>query len=180
MRRGKDGFSGIELGSAEISGIITIKRSPHLIPEARFGHYCRCLRSSLTSWPWLMPHSGFLPAASDGLQPANQQFALVDHLRWQMVMQVEEEFLVADHLSPPCGAIHGLELFKLLARKLEPRPLDILVARHPANGRFAPLCAPVHAIHNPSKNAHILAEAGPQKLPMCVFAKPVHIEDAWR
>src|ERR1700721_640467 len=124
--------------------------------------------------------SAFKATGRNHLQPANQQFSLVNHLRWQMVMQVEEELLVADHLSPPCGAVHGLELFKLLPRKLEPGPLDILVTRHPSDGGCAPLCASMHAIPNPAKNAHVLPEPGPEKLPMRVSAKPVHVKDARR
>src|ERR1035438_2551080 len=119
----------------------------------------------------LKPRSAFRASGRNHLQAANQQFSLVDHLRWQMVMQVEEKFLVADHLSPPCGAVHGLELFKSLSGKLEPGPLDILVARHPANGRLATLGAPLHSIHNPAKNTHVLAETGPKKLPIYVSAK---------
>ncbi len=35
------------------------------------------------------------------LHPADQQFALVDHLRRQMIVQVDEQFFVADHLLAP-------------------------------------------------------------------------------
>jgi hypothetical protein len=56
-----------------------------------------------------------LPPARIHLQATNQQLALIDHLRWQMVMQVEEKFLVADHLSPPGGTVYDLQLLKFLS-----------------------------------------------------------------
>ena len=35
------------------------------------------------------------------LQPADQQFALVDHLRRQMIVQIDEQLLMPNHLLPP-------------------------------------------------------------------------------
>ena len=43
-------------------------------------------------------------------QAADQQFALVDHLGRQVVVQVHEEFLVPDGFRAPCRAIDELEL----------------------------------------------------------------------
>src|SRR5580698_3973106 len=95
-----------------------------------------------------------------------------------MVVQIEKKFFVADDLGAPRGAVNGLQLLKLLPRKLQPAPLDILVARYPADGRLASLGAALHAIDDPAQNAHILAETGPEKLSIRVSAKPVHVEDA--
>ena len=95
-------------------------------------------------------------------------------------MQAEEEFFVTYDLSSPCGAVNGLKLFKSLFGKLEPGPLDVLIARHPADGGLAALRAALHAIHNPSENAHVFTEAGPQELAFRVPAEPVHMEDARR
>ena len=52
------------------------------------------------------------------LQPADQQFALVDHFRRQMVVQIDEQLLVVDDFRAPGGAIEGLQLLELLLRKL--------------------------------------------------------------
>ena len=42
------------------------------------------------------------------LQTTDEQFALVDHLRGKMVMQVDEEFFVPDQLGLPCLAVDSL------------------------------------------------------------------------
>src|SRR3954451_4847970 len=47
------------------------------------------------------------------LQPANQQFAFVDDLARQMIVELDEKFLVADDLSLPRAAVHSLKLFEL-------------------------------------------------------------------
>ena len=47
--------------------------------------------------------------------PADQQLALVDHLRRQVVVQVDEQLFVPDHLLAPGRAVHFLQ-FRRTAR----------------------------------------------------------------
>ena len=50
-------------------------------------------------------HSRWSWTAGRALQPADQQFALVDHLRRQVIVQVDEQFLVTDHFLRHAAAI---------------------------------------------------------------------------
>src|SRR5690606_15617929 len=83
------------------------------------------------------------------LQPADQELALVDHFRRQVVVQVEEEFLVADDLAAPGVAIDLLEFLELLLRKVEADPVDVLVVRLPTDGRFLGRGAAAGTLHDP-------------------------------
>ena len=71
------------------------------------------------------------------LESADQQFALVDHLRRQVVVEVDEELLVADDFA--CARPRGrlLELVECArAENVEAGPVDVLVVGRPADGRF--------------------------------------------
>ena len=60
--------------------------------------------------------------------------------------------------------VEGLQLFELLAREIEPLPLDVLVVRHPADRRFLADAAAVGAVDDPLEHAHVFAEARPDEL----------------
>ena len=51
-----------------------------------------------------------------GLQAADEQFALVHHLGRQVIVQLDEELLMLDPLSPPQRGIEPLQLLELLSR----------------------------------------------------------------
>ena len=57
------------------------------------------------------------------LQPANEQFAFVDHLRRQVIVQIDEQLFMADDLSAPGLAIDFLQLFEFLARIIKALPV---------------------------------------------------------
>ena len=111
---------------------------------------------------------------------ADQQFALVDHLRRQVVVQVDEQFLVAEDFLAPRGAVHFLHLLEILAREVESRPFHVVEVGRPADGRLLAAYATVHAIHDPLEHAHVLAEARPQEFAVVALAEPVDVEDARR
>ena len=66
-------------------------------------------------------------------EPADQEFALVDHLRRQVIVQIDEQLLVLDHLFAPLRGIDSLHFLELLAVNVETTPVDVLVTRHPAD-----------------------------------------------
>ena len=48
------------------------------------------------------------------LQSADQKLALIDHLRWQVIMQLDKQLLMADDLFTPRSSIDLLQLIELL------------------------------------------------------------------
>ncbi len=111
------------------------------------------------------------------LDALNEQFALKKEFPGQVVVKREEKLLVSFKLAVPGVAIDPLEFFELLLRKAQAVPVEILVARLPANRRIFGQSAPVHAIDNPAEHGHILAEARRKELALRVFAKPVHVKN---
>ena len=69
---------------------------------------------------------------------------------------------------------------KLLFGEIQSFPLDVFVVRGPADGRLLALGAAVDAVHDPFEHPHVVAEAGPDEFAVCIFAEPVHVEDAGR
>src|SRR5580704_15802350 len=113
------------------------------------------------------------------LQPANEKLALVDHLGREMIVESEEEFFVAHHFFAPGGSIEGLQLVeRFLWERFETLPIQIRVARHPADRRFAPSNTAVGTVDDPLQHAHVFAEAGPQEVAIPILAEPVYVEDA--
>src|ERR1051326_8693259 len=83
-------------------------------------------------------------------------------------------------LTPSVG-FEGFESFELFLReRFEAIPLDVLIARHPTDGRLASQGAAVSAIDDPLQNAHVFAEAWPHEFTVSVLAEPVHMEDPRR
>ena len=62
---------------------------------------------------WSRQH-GSPVAVFVSLKAANEKLALVNHLRRQMVMQRDEQFLMTHHLSTPLRAIHRFEMGEVL------------------------------------------------------------------
>ena len=48
-------------------------------------------------------------------QPADKQFALVNHFGRQVIVKIDKKFLVTNHLSAPEFTIDSLQLIELLA-----------------------------------------------------------------
>src|SRR5690606_31463423 len=114
------------------------------------------------------------------LQPADEELALVEHFLWQVVVQVEEEFLVANQLLPPGRAIDGLQLLEGFARIIDSRPVDVIVPWLPADWRFLAARASAHPVDDPFQDAHVVGIARPEEATLFVLAEPVHMEDARR
>ncbi len=93
-------------------------------------------------------------------------------------MQLDEELLVAQQLITPGVTIESLQLLEALAREIEAVPLDVFVARHPADRRLAPHRPSIGPIDNPLQHPHVLTEAGPHEVSILVLAEPIDVEDA--
>ncbi len=76
-----------------------------------------------------------------------------------MIVELDEQLFVPDHFLLPGGFVEMLQLVELLLREVEAVPMDVLVARHPADGRFAAQRAAVGAIDDPLQHAHVLADS---------------------
>jgi hypothetical protein len=114
------------------------------------------------------------------LQAADEEFALVNHLRWEVVVEQEEELFVAHDFLLPLGAVDGLQLVEGGLGEVEALPTDVVEVRRPADGGFLPLGAATHAVDDPGEDADILAVAGPDEFALLVFAESVDVEDARR
>src|ERR1700738_3122692 len=88
------------------------------------------------------------------LQTADEEFPLVDHLGWEVVVEEEEEFLVAHDLLLPLGAVDGLEGVPGRAREVEAIPIDVFEVGGPADGGFFALGAAADAVDDTLEAAH--------------------------
>src|ERR1700743_3002381 len=75
---------------------------------------------------WSRQH-GSPAAVFVSLKAANEKLALVNHLRRQMVMQRDEQFLMTHHLSTPLRAIHRFEMGEVLLLEVQASPVDVTV-----------------------------------------------------
>jgi hypothetical protein len=114
------------------------------------------------------------------LQAANEEFAFVDEFLWKMIVQVEEKLLMPNNFPAPRGAVQALELLEFLLWKIQSIPVDVFVARLPADGGLLAECTAASALHDPLEDAHVFAEAGPEKFAVLPLAEPVHMENARR
>ena len=92
------------------------------------------------------------------LQTADQEFALVDHFFWQVVVEFDEKFFVAYDLAGPLAAIEFLQRVKLFWSEGQALPFHVRVAGHPADGSFVAERTAFDAVDNPLEDAHIVAE----------------------
>src|SRR5690606_28414848 len=116
---------------------------------------------------------GAQPIAPPSSQTTDQQLALVDHLFRQVRVQYQEQLLVLDDFAPPLRRVECLHLLERLLRIVQSAPVDVLIARHPAECRLERRYASPDAIHDPPQDAHVVAEAGPEEPPCRVLAEPV-------
>src|ERR1039458_638384 len=114
------------------------------------------------------------------LQAADQQFPLVDHLRGQMIVQVDKELFVSHHFFVPCLPVDGLQFVEALLGIVEPSPIDIFIGGQPADRRFLGQGTAANAVYDPLQHANVIAESRPEKLPLAVLAEPVYVEDLRR
>ena len=64
-------------------------------------------------------------------------------------MQREEKLGLRDEFALPFGAVDFHALLELFAREIHPRPVELLVARHPADLCFARAGPAVRAVDDP-------------------------------
>ena len=81
--------------------------------------------------------------------------------------------------APGC-AVQALELLELLLWKIQSIPVDVFVARLPADGRLFADGTAASPLHDPLEDAHVFAKAGPEKFAVLPLAEPVHVENASR
>src|SRR5260370_30888677 len=97
-----------------------------------------------------------------------------------MIMQMDEEFFVSNHLRTPIGSTERLQLVEFRPRQVEALPFNVLVPRHPSNRRLTGRGTYSRPVHNPLQDAHVLAESRPDELAILILAEPVHVKHARR
>jgi len=122
-------------------------------------------------------HAGSLDRPEACPTGADQQLALVDDLRGQMIVEFDK-----DSSWLTTSARHASRSKDCSSSKLSlgtgTGPLDILVIGHPSDGRLAPMARPRERSTIQFEDAHIFPESGPDELAVGVFAEPVHMEYA--
>src|SRR6185503_9678928 len=101
----------------------------------------------------------------------------IDHLGRKVIVEFNEEFFVGDDLLSPGRAVHLHQFFKILAREVEPGPVDVLIPRNPADGSLAAAPMAMNAFDDPSQYSHVFAESRPEELAILIFAEPVHLKN---
>src|SRR4030095_12379878 len=89
-------------------------------------------------------------------EPADEQFALEDEFLGQAIVEAEEKFGLADQFAPPFRAIDAHAFDEFLARVVDAGPVELEIARHPANLRLASGSATAAAIDDPAQDTEIL------------------------
>src|ERR1051325_9814291 len=98
-----------------------------------------------------------------------------------MAAEVREPPVVRLQLVLPRAGIDARQLRELRARELvEAFKVEVLEARHDAEGRLHAAPAAEAALDYPLQHAHVLAEPGPDELAFFVAAEPVDAEDSRR
>src|SRR5207342_2081029 len=111
---------------------------------------------------------------------ADRQLALEDQFLGQAVLELHEEFGLTQDLAMPFGTVDAHALLEALTRVFETGPIELTVARHPTDLRLAGASTTTAAIDDPTQDAEVFAEAGPQELASLALAEPVHVEDTRR
>ena len=78
-----------------------------------------------------------MPVHQLHLQPADQQFPFVDHLRRKMIMEIDEQLFMLDYFSFPGFAVDVLQPLESILRKVKTFPMNVLIVRRPADRRFS-------------------------------------------
>ena len=84
----------------------------------------------------------------------------------QMVTELLEVLALPLHHLDPIGSIDAQELPHGIVGDLEAGPVDRVDRRHVADVRLLRLAAALAAVERPLENAEVLAEAGPEELPV--------------
>ena len=109
------------------------------------------------------------------------QLADEQQLLRQPVVQLHKQLLVREQFLLPGAAVNRHQLVELLTREvLHPAPVQMLVARHPADRALDAERAAVRALDDPLQDAKVLAEARPQEIAFLVAPEPVHAENPQR
>lgn len=94
-----------------------------------------------------------------------EKFALEHELAPQPHLQPLEQLTVHVKLGTPHPGIDPGQLLELLGRdRLQPRPVQILEARHPPQCRLPGAAAALYPIGHPFQDPHAFAESGPQEV----------------
>ena len=116
------------------------------------------------------------------LEAADEEFAFVDELGGEAVVEGDEELFVVHDLALPGVGIDVLELVEefaqLVAGNVQALPVDVLEEGGPANGGLLAVGVAVDAVDDPLEDTHVFAVAGPEEVATGVLAEPVDLEDA--
>src|SRR6476659_988026 len=85
-----------------------------------------------------------------------------------------------DDFPSPGGAIQALKLLESLLWKIQSIPVEVFIAGLPAEGGFLAECPAASPVHDPLEDAHVFAEARPEKCAVFAFPEPVHVKNARR
>src|SRR5262249_16251201 len=99
----------------------------------------------------------------------------------QAVVQLQEQLLMQQQLPHPCVAVDRHQFLESRRTEvLHPTPVEVLIARHPADWAFDTDGATAGPLDDPFQHAHILAIPRPQEVAVLVLAEPVDAEDPGR
>src|ERR1041384_4961848 len=87
-----------------------------------------------------------MAATASNLQPADEEFAFIDHFLGEMVVELDEELFVFDDFVAPRFVLKVLQSVEFFFWEIETFPFLVLVVGHPANGSFTALGADTSAI----------------------------------
>src|SRR5258706_13749948 len=114
------------------------------------------------------------PALRGAPQAGDDPFADEQQFLRPPVVQLHKQLLVREQFLLPEVAVHRHQLVELLAREvLHPAPVQVLVARHPADWALDADRTAARALDDPLHDAHLLPEAWPQGMTLCVAPEPV-------
>src|SRR5882672_1185311 len=100
----------------------------------------------------------------------------------QALAKLGEKLVVRGEFVFPGRGVDPGEFGVPRCRELfQPRPIEVLVARHQAKRCFLHAArAPPGPVDDPLQHAHVLAESRPDKPALGVAPEPVDAEDLWR
>src|SRR6476619_6003966 len=112
------------------------------------------------------------PVRGGAPQGREDQLPEQDELLRQLVVEADEQPVVARDLVVPRLAIDAHHLVELPRREIDPAPVEVLVAGHPAERALDRLRRAAGALDDPLQHAHVLAVPGPQVVALVVLAEP--------
>src|ERR1035437_2758744 len=118
--------------------------------------------------------------ALSGYEAPLQQLAVERQGLRQPVLELGEQFVMQLQFAPPSGAVYVGDAGVLVGAKLQPLPVQIIELRHPAQRRLDGVGLSLAAPDDPTEDAHVFAESGPDELPLGILAEPVDLENVRR